>query len=374
MRSRDIIIIILLACAVACAHSAEKKLAGITLGMKPAEVIEMLGNPSAILLAQPPVITRTVSSGALTNPLPGLVGTAENMIPEADRPNTLVLIYRDPKTKIDYEIEIGASEDPTMNNLSGMGSSMGSSSSPSSGSKEAVIPVWAYVVRATKLSLGQQELIYQVNDTFSLGVTITGSGAEAKVTDIVACSFQPFQRTPNNPAALNDRKAVNFKYSAAEDPKKRTMSLWAGTSKRVVIGSRITEVLTNHGWPQFFFPYVTDSIAKIVLSKPAVIPKITVKPGGSSLSPASAPIMPTDSGMLGPMAAGDKPITLTDGDKFNMQSGFTKNALMLFLDDDVAFTLVDFTVVRIQIGSGVVKPPEPPKISTPTPGVPPANP
>lgn len=364
MFPRSLFVIGLLLAALLAAQAAEKQLAGITLGMKPAEVIAKLGDPSAILLAQPPVITRTVAGADLNNALGGVPGDAANMIPEADRPNSLILIYHDRRTNMDYEIEIGAE---TMASSDPM--SMGAPASASA--SNANIPVWAYVVRATTLSLAQQELIYQINDTYSLGITITGAGAEAKVTDIVACSFQSFIRYPNDPLKITDRESVvNFKYSRAEDPKKRGMLLPAGTSKRVNIGSRFDKVLVNQGWPQFFFPYVSDSIAKIVLSKPdAQIPNVPVKGGAAAAgSMISAPVSPSDIGIGGSTASGEKPITLTDGDKFTFNTGFTKNALMLYINDNVALTVVDFTVVRIQIGSGVVKPPEPPKINPSTPG------
>jgi len=339
----------------------EKKLAGISLGMKPTEVIEMLGDPTAILMAQPPIITRTAGTG-VGGAISGLPGTMENMIPEADRPNTLVLIYND------QEIEIGASGGEMTASMEPMFNTP-MASAASAGSK-AEIPVWAYVVRATKLSLGQQELIYKINDTYSLGITITGAGKEAKVTDIVACSFESFKTFPNNPTRLYERKMVNFFYNAPDKTKRRQLP--AGTSKGIVIGSRLDEVLTRHGWPQYFYPYVSDPIAKIVLAHPrATIPSVPVKPGASAgAALASAPVSPTD--MMGPnvSASGEKPAMFTDGDKFTMSTGFTKNALMLFTNDNVALTLVDFTVVRVQIGSGVVRPPEPPRISTPTPGMP----
>jgi hypothetical protein len=365
MQPRYILFISLLLAAVLAGQAAEKKLAGITLGMKPAEVIALLGNPSAILLAQPPVISRSVAGADLNNALGGLPGAAGNMIPESERPNSLILIYHDKKTGIDHEIEIGgevATTDPGV---------MGGAPA-SSGARDATIPVWAYVVRATTLSLAQQELIYQINDTYSLGITITGAGAEAKVTDIVACSFQSFMRNPAEPTRIYDREAVvNFKYTNAETAVKRSMILPAGTSKRVNIGSRLDKVLINQGWPQYFFPFITDSIASIVLSKPeAKIPSVPVKPGSSASSMISAPVSPSDMGIGGgaSSAAGDKPITLTDGDKFTFNTGFTKNALMLYTNDNIAITMVDFTVVRIQIGNGVVKPPAPPKITSVTPG------
>ncbi|HOF89053.1 MAG TPA: hypothetical protein PLZ36_13265, partial [Armatimonadota bacterium] len=334
------------------------KLAGISLDMKPAEVIALLGDPTAILMAQPPIITRTAGTG-VGGAMAGLPGTMENMIPEADRPNTLVLIYGD------QEIEIGTSGGALSAAIGPLG--FGEPAAAGGGGK-AEIPVWAYVVRATTLSLGQQELIYKINDTYSLGVTITGAGKEAKVTDVVACSFESFKTFPSTPTRLHERKAVNFFYNAPDPSKRRQLP--AGTSKGIVIGSRLDEVLMRHGWPQVFFPYVSDPIAKIVLARPeAKIPTVPVKPGaGAGAGMASAPVSPT--GMLGPnvTASGEKPAMFTDGDKFTMSTGFSKNALMLFLNDNVALTLVDFTVVRIQIGSGVVRPPDPPRIAPATPG------
>jgi hypothetical protein len=334
--------------------SVERKLAGISLGMKPAELLEMLGDPTAIIMAQPPLEVRSTSASALPGGgLPGL-GDMTGGMAEKDRPNTLIFIYKN------EEIELGASQDASLFSAAG---SFGAPSSAATPAKEAKIPVWAYTVRATKLSLAQQEFIYQVNDTYSIGITITGEGAEARVSDIVACSFEPFTNLPKQPeVSPPPRRRINF-YS----PTMKKM-LPAGTTKGIVIGSRLDEVLRAHGWPDFFFPYVTDEVSKIVFSKPhAKIEDIAVK-GGSAVSSGPAEAPPLTGGMMGgaSSATGEKAVTLTDGDKMTLPVGFTKNCLLLYLNDSVAITLVDMTVVRIQIGTGVVRPPDPPKLS-PTP-------
>ncbi|MHB9132199.1 MAG: hypothetical protein ACYDBB_14080 [Armatimonadota bacterium] len=366
--TRYIIIGLVLTWTVSVLAAAETRLASISIGMKPTEVLARLGTPTATLVAQPPVIIKQVATGLEAGGMPsmgGMPGMEGGMKPE-DLPNTLIFIYNN------QEIEIGTStfgsSGSSMSSMPGMPGDTGGQSG------NAKLPLWAYAVRVVKLALDQQELIYKINDTYSLGITISGQGAEAKVTDIIAASYQSFTEYFDIKKQTWSRKAgnaINFTYSAAQEPKLRKAYLPAGTSRRVVLGTKFDKVLREHRWPQFFFTFTAEKLPDVVMTKNPLLPEVTVRGpsaggaagiGGGAMMPSG----PMGAGGMG-QAHGEKPVTFTDGDKLTLSSGFSKNCLLLYLNDQVALTLVDFTVVRIQIGQGVVRPPDPPKIKTASP-------
>jgi len=265
------------------------------------------------------------------------------------------------------EIEIGNSDSgstgPGM-----MGTSPPPQATGENGAGSASIPLWAYVVRSVKLALDQQEFIYKMNDMYAVGVTITGQGAEAKVTDVVACSFEPFREEFNTKTRRYERKgppSFNFYYAAKKKP------FFAGTTKGVLIGSKLEDVLKAHKWPEFFFSFVTADLTKITITKNTAVPNVTVNDHGGSTSSGVGLAAPSTGGLPGDItsAAGVKPVMFTDGQDALINAGFAKSCLLLYPNDTVAFTLVDFTVVRIQIGTGVVRPPDPPKATSGMPGM-----
>ncbi len=357
--------------ATACALAAtENQLAGIRLGMKPVEVIDMLKEPTAKLIAQPPA-KELIEPGGMSGALGGMTAPSMSGMPgspgsaEEDIPNSLVFVYRGQE----FEIAPGAggtastSGSATMAPMAPMGMPAPSSAGDSGGGGSVQMPVWAYCVRALKLSLDQQEFIYKLNETYSLGVTITGRGAEAKVTDVVVCSFEPFTE-------YKDRGVHAAVHSINTYAPALRRNISAGTSKKVLIGGSFSEVLRKHKWPEVFLPFATSEVSRIIGPQTRTpsskdVPVTLHNPGSSgSMGAAMAGPSPMGGGTTSDddvPTGGEHLVTLTDGEDTVIHSGFSRNCLMLYVNDGVALTVVDYIVVRIQIGSGVMRPPEKPK-------------
>jgi hypothetical protein len=328
----------------------EGKLAMIRLGMTPEEVFALLGDkPDATLIAQPPLVERspTALSGLPDLSMPGSTPGQ----PLLDLPNSLVLIYNND------EIEIDA-----VTTTSGDSGAPGLAQATATDSR---IPLFAYVVLSTKLSLDQKEFIYRLNNFYSVGITITGRRREARVTDIIACTYEPLREDYIKKTGKYERRdgvPINFYYG-----RKQTY-VPAGTSKGVRIGSRLDDVLRKHGWPEVFLPFVSDDITLIKLPPGANIPvnntsvAVATRGGAGASAGAISPLPTPDAGAAAGTAAGEKIVTLTDGQDRLIPTGFARNCLLLYPNDRVALTLVDFIVVRIQIGTGVVRPPDPPAL------------
>jgi len=314
MNYRLWLLIGLLAVSWVTAAAAERQLAGIRIGMRPKEVFEMLGDPTALLMAQPPLTEdRPIAElGALN------MGMATQLTGGDEKPTTLVFLYKDQEIELTSNTGLAVS-DADKNGL----------------------PLWAYMVRVAKLALDQQELIYRLNDVYSLGITITGQGNEAKVTDIIACNLAPLTVWPadpvrKTPARTFDRKdpffADMFKYKYSQ----KKPYITAGTSKRITIGSKMDEVLRNHRWPSYFLPFTTESLATQVFSDKKPAPELVSQ---------SAPIGPKDVST-----------SFATGPSGTLAVNFATNCVMLYPDDNLALTLVNFSVIRIQIGRELAKP------------------
>ncbi len=329
------------------AHAApERKLAGVKLGMKPKQVFDLLGDPTALIIAQPPLTM--MESSDLT--LPGTEGSGDSgAAPPPGQPNSLIFLYNGD------EIELTAS---VQNEAANTVAEVLAGEQPAATKAEVKLPLWAYNVRAAKLALDQQELIYKVNDTYSLGITITGQGIDAEVTDIIACSFEPFKKWPAEPSKEWDRRDINFlfKYGPTKIP------LPAGTSKGVLIGSRLDEVLKAHKWPDYFLAFTTEKVATLTIDpeRPMVDPGIPLAPVVTTAAGDSSNLASSASGV----ASGTE-CSFLQARGSALGVNFTTNCTMLYPDDNVALTLINFTVVRIQIGKELVHPTPP---ST-TPGV-----
>jgi len=279
-------------------------------------VIDLLGQPTATIIAQPP-LGGTAPAGAML-PRPG--GTPAAM---AAKEYTMVLLYKD------QEIELGA-ESPV---------STGTEILP------GTLPIWAYIVRVAKLNLDQQEFIYRINDTYSLGITISGEGNEARVSDAIACSLKPLTTWPGDPKRIFSRSdpyfqdMFFFKYSdknsqfVKEAKNKTDLFLAAGTSRGIKIGSSLEEVLKQHPWPAFFIPFSTEAAAVV-----------TLDPKGSKVSAAQG-------GKSGGGSA-----EFSTGENAPTKLNFANNCILLYPDDGLALTLLNFIVVRIQIGQEMTKP------------------
>ncbi|MHB0936934.1 MAG: hypothetical protein ACYDCO_11870 [Armatimonadota bacterium] len=336
MKFRYVIICLLVLASVLTASAVERQLARVRLGMKPKDVIDLLGEPTAILMAQPPL-----TGGAPAAQRPGMGGPGMGVpgmggpgmggpgmggpgMGEAAGPaqaeNTLIFLYNDQEIVLDGNTKI----------------STGSNVGP------GTIPFWAYTVRVARLALDQQELIYRINDTYSLGITITGQGNEARVTDAIACSLKPLTYWPSDPTRGYNRANAFFadmfffKYAdkdAQVAKNKRDLYLTAGTSKGITIGSRLNDVLLAHKWPSYFIPFTTEAAAVVTFDSKGV--KVSEAQGGKS---------------------GGGTANFATGPTGSLSAGFANNCLLFYPDDGLALTLMNFTVVRIQIGKELSKP------------------
>lgn len=312
MNLRLILVVSLIFASWLTVNAAERQLAGIRIGMRPKDVFEALGDPTALLVAQPP-LTENRPVAAMSGLNMGAAEGAAAAVTNTEIANTLVFIYRD------QELEL--TKDTTL----------------SLNSTDAGLPLWAYMVRVAKLAIDQQELIYRLNDTYSLGITITGQGNEARVTDIIACNLMPLTVWPKEPQRTFDRKDAffadmfKFKYSA-----KKNIFITAGTSKRITIGSKLDEVLRNHRWPGYFLPFTTDGLATAIFE-----PKLPT------------PALAKDTNPVGPSGVSAK---FAMGAAETLDSSFATNCVLLYPDDNLALTLINYTVIRIQIGRELAKP------------------
>ncbi|MHB9025708.1 MAG: hypothetical protein ACYC7E_16320 [Armatimonadota bacterium] len=358
------------------ASAAERQLAGIRIGMRPDQVKAVLGEPTATIVAQPPFETRTPGMDqTMMGGMMGMPGVMPGM-PEVkvEKPNTLIFVL----TRTGQETEIAPAASEMGGGMAGMPDASGMAAASGTPSK---IPTWAYPVRVSKLSLDQIEYIYRLNNTYIVGVVITGQGAEARVTDIIGCSFLPMIKYFDKPGKRFNPEQMDFYCTAVPGPAKGKY-FPAGTSKGVLIGSSFEKVLRAHKWPDYFFPFLSSEVASYRLNKNPSFGELNInnrsvlgtagetagaKPGDT---PGMGPMMPPPGmspapGMFGTpggdmeQAYGEKPVLLTDGDQKNLNIGFTKDCELLYLADEVALTIVNFTVVRIQIGKGVTKPPAP---------------
>ena len=323
MKFRHVIICILVLASVVSASGVERQLARVRLGMKPKDVIDLLGEPTAILMAQPPLSSGREKPSPLDEMrMAGMPGARQpSSAPTQD--NTLVFLYNDQEIVLDANTKI--STGPTVT--------------------PGTIPFWAYTVRVARLALDQQELIYRINDTYSVGITITGQGNEARVTDAIACSLKPLTFWPSDPTRGYNRANAffadmfYFKYAdkdALVAKNKKDLYLTAGTSKGITIGSKLNDVLLAHKWPTYFIPFSTEAAAVVTFDAKGV--KVSEAQGGRSETVTAS------------FASG------TSGTSGSLNAGFANNCLLFYPDDGLALTLMNFTVVRIQIGKELSRP------------------
>ena len=309
MKIRSLIISICLLATMLGAMAVERQTAGVRLGMRPREVFDLLGDPTAILMAQPPI------GGAPAGMRePGMPGMAPASAPPQGN-NTLVFLYKNQEIELTTETAVATGTQVTGN----------------------AIPLWAYTVRVARLALDQQQLIYRINDTYSLGIIISGEGNEARVTDIIACSLKPLTFWPNDPKREFDRQNVFFKdmFTYKYSPSGAKRELPAGTSKKVTIGSRLSDVLKAHKWPEFFIPFTTEAAAMMQLDPKRPQPVVNAAQGGQSPGGSA---------------------NFAFGSSDTLQANFANNCIMLYPEDGLALTLMNHIVVRIQIGKEMTRP------------------
>ena len=368
--------LIVLALGIAAFAQEEDKLATVQLGITKAELVERFGKPSGKMIAIPPIEIRTDDPQIISGPKTNMATVpVEYEGPPQKAPN--ILIFTDYLAQPEQEVMIGDSTiittgastmsymmDPSMS-ASPM-SLDGSTGTNGSAVPHVVLPPWAYSVRANALETNQEQLIYKINNSYTLAVTVTKDASDQfMVTDIVACSFEPL--TAKNPTQ------INYKSTLA----KIKGTLPARTAKGIRLGSKFAEVLRAYEWTNWCLPFVTTQVSQVKggASKSVPVSFFTVSDSAGTMTVSPNPLLWEDIAIV----PGDRPVRFTDGKDQIINSGFSRNCLILYPDEKVAFTLVDFKVVRIQIGAGVVTPPptpKPPKIKTPAiiPGMDPANP
>jgi|GEM_PF-2529800 len=323
MISRNLILGIVVLAAMVAASGIEKQLARVQLNMKPQEVIDLLGQPTATIIAQPHLGgPAAVPAGGML-PRPGMAPSAAAAAAMPAKDYTMVFLYKD------MEIELGAET----------GVSIGSEIVP------GTLPIWAYTVRVAKLNLDQQELIYRINDTYSLGITLSGEGNLARVSDAIACSLKPLTTWPSDPKRRFSRSdpyfqdMFFFKYSdknsrfMKEAKNKTDLFLAAGTSKGIKIGSSLEEVLMKHSMPTYCIPFNTEAAAVVTLDPKG--PKVSAAQGGKS---------------------GGGSAEFATGEGAPLKVNFADNCILLYPDEGLALTLLNFIVVRIQIGQEMSRP------------------
>lgn len=398
--SRWFITCLLLCATLSAALADEQQLATIRIGMKPKELKGLLGEPNAIIIAQPPL----TAPGSVQNPGSAAGGMFTPTV-AVEQPNTLVLITGEGDNRTETELSsttAAAGPGGARGAMGAMGPRGGGASGMGTNNKTAPpsLPFWVYAVRVNRLALDQQQLIYRINKTYSLGITITGQGAEARVSDIVACSFQSQPFTTKGGVKATALKTVpttkpNFYFAS----QKRFLS--AGTSKNVGIGSTLAQVLKAHGWPMGFLPFKAAQQTVIPLDK---LPKINTdmapaaansnaapsvirhgppnsqfgpnggfpgqnpgqNPGGGAAPRQSNGIAVNPDGTISPETLGSLLGTMSEREPpvANFQNGvgakfsvpFTDSCLLVYPDEHVEFTIIHSVVVRLHIGKGVVKP------------------
>lgn len=368
--------LIVLALGLAAYTQEEQKLATIQLGISKAELVERFGRPSGKMIAIPPIEIRTDDPTIIAGPKTAITAPAvEYEGPPQKAPN--ILIFTDYLARPEQEVMIGDSTivSTGTTTMSVMMTGPGMSASPmaldgSTNSGSAVphvfLPPWAYSIRAITLNTDQEQLIYKINDTYTIAVTVTKDASnQFMVTDIVACSFEPL--VAKIPTQINYKSTFN----------KIKGTLPARTAKGIRLGSKFADVLNDYQWTNWCLPFVANQVSAIKGGASTSVPVsfFTVSDSAGSMSVSPDPPLWEDIAIV----PGDRPVRFTDGKNDIINAGFSRNCLLIYPDEKVAFTLVDFKVVRIQIGAGVMTPPptpKPPKIkaSPILPGMDPANP
>lgn len=323
---RYVIFGILVLAAMVSASGMEKQLARVRLGMKPKDVIELLGEPTAIMIAQPP-LSGPGSAAPAGGMLPGPGMTpGGGAAPQSAKENTLVFLYKDQEIELGANTKVAFGQDDI---------------------EPGALPLWAYTVRVSRLNLDQQEFFYRINDTYSLGLTISGEGNEARVSDAIACSLKPLTFWPSDPKRGFSRSdpffqdMFHFKYAdksstfVREAKSKNDLLLAAGTSKGIKIGSSLEEVLKAHEWPAYFIPFTTEPAAVVTLDPKNPLPKVSQAQGGKT---------------------GGGSASFATGESGSLKVNFANSCILLYPDDGLALTVMNFIVVRIQIGQELTKP------------------
>ncbi|MEI6521352.1 MAG: hypothetical protein WCO98_15145 [bacterium] len=337
--------------AMADDDQPESQLANIKVGLKRDKLVGILGPPSGFYMAQP-----TINFGLPNETNPDSKKTPYNSV--------IFVMNADGSFFKNVEKVFSPSGDPETDNARSYW--------------------WNEVVRPSRLTLDQRILVYWINDTYVMAFTFKGDGPDAPLSDITACSFEPFL-TPIGPGAENyRRKALNFMYRYKTISKDMKPTTYKGIS----IGDKMDAVLIKYGWPEYYYPFIPEQLPPIRIKNgkyeiddmQAVINaaintgqqpnEMPGGPTGGGNAPAPAPTAPGLNNNGGGATTGGGAASDTEKYKppqaifawmlpFDYPETFTKSCFMIYPKQRIAFTIVNMTVTRIQMGLGVVAPPTP---------------
>lgn len=352
--------------AMAQDDQVESQLANIKIGTMRDKLVGILGPPSGFFMAQP-----TINFG----------------LPNETNPDA----KRTPYNSIIFVMNVEGSYYKNIERV------FGPSWAPET--DNAVSYWWTEVVKPTRLTLDQRVLVYWINDTYVMAFTFKGDGPDAPLSDITACSFEPFL-TPLGPGAENfKRKPLNFMYrfkTISKDMKPVTArGVTIGRDKVKDAAGKFVDtemdmkiVLEKYGWPEYYYPFIPETLppiriknGKYEIDEMQAVVNAAINsgfqstdelPGGvGGATPPTQPPAPAP-GLNNNAGPGAGTGALTDTDKykppqavfawmlpFDYPETFTKSCFMIYPKQRIAFTIVNMTVTRIQMGLGVVPPPIP---------------
>lgn len=348
-----VLIIFAVACLCGAASLAqESQLAGVRLGQTMSEVKEMWGSPDGEMIPLPPLEIRSENPSSSSSSMMGggMMGSTTSVAPPQPVPN--MLIFKDYYTK-KPDILLG---NVTVIPSDSTGGSMGISlSGGETGAEKPALPAWAYGVHSNGLETNQRQYIYRINKTYSIGITFTKRDGDPDylISDIAICSFEPTGYYQRSKMRINK---LNF---VGDSGVKRGKSFPAMTVDGIKIGSSFGDVLKLADWTPFIFPFVSGEVSRIGegISKDVPVESYAVTVNNGSFTVTPSPDLYQSQTTI----PGAHRVRFTNGKDQSINFGYSPDCLLLYPDKKLAITLVDRTVVRIQIGNGIVTPPEPPK-------------
>lgn len=228
-------------------------------------------------------------------------------------------------------------------------------SSSSAGSGNTVqLPAWAYGVRVNDLEINQEQLIFRINDYYTIGVTFDGKGGNGQVIDVAICSYEPLK-----PNLGYDKKTDQPILNLTQNKTKKIFA--AKTTSGIHLASSLAEILKNQGWTTDIYPFAAVQVSEItVQDKVTSARAVSVAQTNFVRNPNSDTVTPTPSlYQSDTTVVGLYPITFTTENKEvenTFKVGFTDSYYINYPDSGVAYTMVKNKVVRIQIGQGVHAP------------------
>lgn len=353
--------------AIAQDDQPESQLANIKIGLKRDKLVGILGPPSGFYMAQP-----AINFGLPNETNPDSRKTPYNSV--------MFVMNADGSFFKNEEKVFSPSGDPETDNARSYW--------------------WNEVVRPSRLTLDQRVLVYWINDTYVMAFTFKGDGPDAPLSDVTACSFEPFL-TPIGPGSENfKRKPLNFMYrfkTISKDMRPVTakgISIGRGpikvkegdVEKYVEKDMDMKMVLEKYGWPEYYYPFIPEQLPPIRIKngkyeindmQAVVNSAINTGQQSANLGGANTPGNMPAPGGAGPGLNNNAGGATAGGMESNTEKykppqavfawmlpfdypeTFTKSCFMIYPKQRIAFTIVNMTVTRIQMGLGVVPPPTP---------------